>query len=74
MQNYNAIHDLPTAQTGKAKISLENASPADILHLEQNLMSLPELTADKVISYKRMTHFAKTYYHTYIAVKMITTS
>ena len=33
-QNYNALHDLSTAQTDKAELSLENASPTDIPHLE----------------------------------------
>ena len=47
-QNYEALHDLPTARTDKAKLSLENAWPMDIQQLEQNLMSLPELTPDKV--------------------------
>ena len=54
----------------KAELSLENASPADMLHLEQNLMSLLEFTPDKVIK----LHFANTYYNIYIAAKMTTTS
>ena len=33
MQNYNTLHDLPTAQMDKAEQSLENATPADIPHL-----------------------------------------
>ena len=49
VQNYEALHDLPTAQTDKAKLSPENASPTDIPCLEQNLMSLPELTPHKLI-------------------------
>ena len=48
MQNYNALHDIPIAQTDKAKLCLENVSPTDIAQLEQNLMSLPDLTPDKV--------------------------
>ena len=49
MQNYDTLHDLPTAQTNdEAKLSLENVSLTIILQLEQNLMSLPELTLDKV--------------------------
>ena len=48
MQNYDALNDLPTAQTDEAKLSLENTSPTDISQLEQNLMSLSELTPDKV--------------------------
>ena len=39
--------------TDEAKISLENASPTDILHLEDILMSLPELTPDKVIKLQK---------------------
>ena len=59
MPNYDALHDLPTPQTDKAKLSLENISPADIPQLEQNLMSLPELTPDKVKNLQKMIHFAK---------------
>ena len=40
--NYDALHALPTVWIGKANLSLENASPTDIPHLEQNVMSLPE--------------------------------
>ena len=52
-QNFNALHDLPTTQADKARMSLENVSPADIPHLEQNLMSLPELAPDKVIKLQK---------------------
>ena len=48
IQNYDTLHDLPTTQTDEARLSLENASPTDIPHLEQNLIFLPELTPDKV--------------------------
>ena len=49
MQTYDALHDLPNGQTNDdVKLSLENVSPADIPQLEQNLMSLLELTSDKV--------------------------
>ena len=58
-QNYNALHDLPTAQTDKAELSLENASPTDISHLEQNLMSLLEFTPDKVIKLQKNNTFCK---------------
>ena len=68
-QNDDALHDLPTAQTDEAKLSLENASPTEIPHLEQNLMSLPELTPNKVIKLQKNVTFANTYYNTYIAVK-----
>ena len=32
MQNYNALHDLPSVQMDKAELSLENASPTDMPH------------------------------------------
>ena len=49
MQNYAALHDLSIAQTNdETKLSLENVSPTDIPQLEQNLMSLSDLTSDKV--------------------------
>ena len=51
VQNYDALHDLPTAQTDEAKLSLKNVSPTDIPQLEQNIMSLQELTTDKVNVY-----------------------
>ena len=37
----------------------ENVSPTDIPHLEQNLMSLPELSTDKVIKLQRNDTFCK---------------
>ena len=49
MENYDTLHGLPTAQMKKAELYLENSLPTDILHLEQNLMSLPEFNPDKVI-------------------------
>ena len=53
-QNYDALHDLPTAQTNNdAKPSLENVLPADIPQLEESLMSLPELILDKVTKLKK---------------------
>ena len=76
MQNYNALHDLPTAQTDKAKLSLQNVSPTYIPQLEQNLMSLPELTPDKVTKLQKSLYILKkkkkTYYNTYIAVNVTT--
>ena len=42
MPNYDALNELPTAQTDKAKLSIENTSLGDIPQLEQSLMSLPE--------------------------------
>ena len=60
-QKYDALSDLPTSQTDKAKLSLENVSPMDIPQLEQNLMSLPDLTPDKVTKLQqKIMHFAKT--------------
>ena len=59
MQNYDAVPDLSTAQTDEAKLSLENVSPSDILHLEQNLMSLPELAPEKVIKLQKNATFCK---------------
>ena len=40
LQNCDTLHDLPTAQTDKAKLSIENTSPTDIPQLEQNLLCL----------------------------------
>ena len=59
-QNYDTLHDLPTEQTGdNDKLSLENASPADIPWLKDNLMLPPELTLNK-----EMICSAKIYYST----------
>ena len=38
-QNYNTLKTLPVTQANEAKLSVYNASPADIPHLEQKLMS-----------------------------------
>ena len=57
--NYDQLHDLPTVQTDQANLSLENTSPADIPHLEQNLMSLPEFTPNKVAKLQRNDTFFK---------------
>ena len=59
MKNYDALHDLPTVQTDKANLSLENVSPADIPHLEQNLMSLLEFTTDKGVKLQKNDTFCK---------------
>ena len=49
MQTYDTLHDLPTGHPNDdVKLSLENASPADILELEHSLISLSELTSKKV--------------------------
>ena len=37
-QNYDTLNTLPVTQADEAELSLENASPADIPHLEQKLM------------------------------------
>ena len=59
-QTYNALHDLPTGQTNDdVKLSLQNTLPADIPQLEQNLMSLPELTSEKVIKVQKNDTFCK---------------
>ena len=48
MQTYDILHDLPTGKTNDdVKLSLENMSPTDMPQLEQNLMSLLELTSKK---------------------------
>ena len=50
MQAYDTLHDSPTVQTGgDIKLLLKNTSATDIPQLEENLMSLPELTLDKAI-------------------------
>ena len=59
MQNYNVLLVLHTAHFGEAKLSLQNASPADIPQLEQNLMSLPKLTLDKVTKLQKNDTFCK---------------
>ena len=58
-QNYDTFLDLPNEQTDEAKLSLENASPTDSPHLEQNLMSLQELTPDKVMKLQKNDTFCK---------------
>ena len=60
MQNYNTLHDLPTKQTDRPKLSPENMSSTDIPQLEQNLMSLPELTPDKVTKLQKIDTICKT--------------
>ena len=58
-ENYDPLHDLPTVQTDKTELSLENPSPADIQCFEQNLMSLLEFMPDKVIKLQRNDTFCK---------------
>ena len=57
--NYDTLYDLPTVQTDKANLPLENASPTDIPHLEQNLMSLLGFTPDKVVKLQKNDTFCK---------------
>ena len=59
LQNYDALHDLPIVQMDKAELSPENASPTDIPHLEQTLMSLLEFTSDKVLKLQKNNTFCK---------------
>ena len=49
MQNYNTQKTLPVTQTEESKLSLENPSPEDIPHLEQKVMSLPEVAPENII-------------------------
>ena len=59
-QAYDTLQDQPTAQTGDdVKLSLENVSPTDIPQLEENLMSLPELTPHRVIKLPKSNVFHK---------------
>ena len=59
-QTYYTLHDSPTAQTNDdVKVLLENVLPADIPQWEQNLMSLPELTSEKVIKLQKNDTFCK---------------
>ena len=57
--SYDALHDLPTVQTDNAKLSLENALPTDILHLELNLMPLPEFVPETVVKLQKNDTFCK---------------
>ena len=60
MQIYDVQNTLPATQPEKSKLSPDNTSPSDIPQLEQKLMSLPELTPEKISNYKRKTHSAIT--------------
>ena len=48
MQNYETLKTLHVTQTEEFKLSLDSESHKDIPHLEQNFMSLPELTPEKI--------------------------
>ena len=59
-QAYDNLHESPTEQTrDKVNLSLENASPADIPQLKENLMSLLELSPDKVMKLQESDVFCK---------------
>ena len=74
MQTYDKLHDLLTGQTiDDVKLSLEDVSPIDILQLEQNLMSLLEVTSEKVIKLQKNDIFYKNIIQHSIAVNTITT-
>ena len=55
--DYDTLHDLLTVQTDNGNLSLENASPTDIPHLEQNLKSLPEFTPETVVKLQKNDTF-----------------
>ena len=60
LQTYDTLLDTPTSQAGDdITLSLENASPTEIPQLEENLMSLPELTHEKVIKLQKSYVFCK---------------
>ena len=42
MQNYDTQNTSPVTQIEESKLFLDTASPEDIPHLEQKLMSLPD--------------------------------
>ena len=64
MQNYDTLKTLPITQTEEPKLSLVNASPEGIPHLEQKLMSLQDLTTEKTVQLQKKTHSAITYFNT----------
>ena len=60
-QTDDTLHELSTGQTiDDVKLSLENASPVGIPWLEQILMSLTELTSEKVIKLQKNDTVCKT--------------
>ena len=60
VQTYDTLHDLPTGQTNDdVKLSLENVLSTDIPQSEQNLMSLSELTPEKVTTVQKNDIFCK---------------
>ena len=58
-KNYNTLHGLPTVQKEKANLAIVNASPTDISHVEENLMSLLQCTLDKVIKLQMNDTFCR---------------
>ena len=59
-QKYDTQKTLTVTQMDKSKLSLENATPEEISHFEQKLMSLPELTLENIIQLKKMITFCNT--------------
>ena len=51
MQNYDTPKTLPVTQTEESMLSLDDASPEEIPHLEQKLMSLPEFTGSPFLHF-----------------------
>ena len=59
-QAYDTLHDSLIEQIrDKVKLSLENISTTYITQLKENLMSLPELTLDKVMKLQESDAFCK---------------
>ena len=56
MQSYDTLKTLPVTQKEESKLSLDNASPEDIPHFEEKLMSLPMLTSNKVVQLPKKWH------------------
>ena len=60
VQAYDTLPDPPTEQTGdNIKLSLENTSPTDTPLFKENLMSLLDLTPDKVMKLHKSDVFYK---------------
>ena len=59
-QAYDTLHDPPNEQTrDNVKLLLENTSPTHIPQLKENVMSLPELTLDKMMKLQESDVFCK---------------
>ena len=60
MQTCDTLHDLLIGHThDDVRLSLGNVLPTNIPQLEQNLMSLPEFTPEKVIKLQNNGVFCK---------------